>query len=354
MGQLDPPRRWRRLGPAGWLGLLWVLAAALLRSSHSVEATGEPAFMRGMTVSCPRDGEIWGTEQMREALRELRPLGVEWVAIHPYAGVRRDGTIRFRPAAETSYLAQAAAISRQEGVQLFWKPHLAYWGSFEWRGDIAFGDDEAAWQRFFSGYRDFILDQARFAEQAGLPLLAVGVELEATTGRQELWRQLIADVRQVYHGRITYAANWDRLEQVPFWDALDFVGVQAYFPLSEVEDPDVASLEAGWQPHLAALEALSARLHGKPVLFTEIGYNRSEDAARRPWDYQVRDSERTRSLRRRLIEVALAETDRRPYLRGVFWWKWMPGPYPGRSNFSMRDPEAMDALRHTWGASFAH
>lgn len=289
---------------------------------------------------------------MAESLRELTALGVEWVAIHPYAGIRRDGSMRVTPAAETGYLPGAVQIAREGGVRLFWKPHLAYWGSFEWRGEIEFGDDAAAWRRFFTGYRAFIVDQARFAESSGVSVFAVGTELEATTHREKEWREILAAVREVYSGRITYAANWDRLDRVPFWDAVDWIGVQAYFPLSDHADPDHRALEAGWQSHLTQLEALS-RKTGKQVLFTEIGYDRSSGAAFEPWKRGDADTEHARTLRTRLLEVALERLPRERWLAGMFWWKWMPGhPYRwdrGDRDFSMRAPEAREALLRFWG-----
>ena len=340
---------------------VWALAAAglllLAFSFPSVRATDSSghqppkegrAFVRGMTVTCPRIGQIWGTEDMSRALKELHSLGVEWVAIHPYAAIRRNGNIEHRPAAQTGFLGRAAEIAREEKAQLFWKPHLAYWGSFQWRGEIEFGDDEAAWRRFFAGYRSFIVDQAAFAQSHGIPLFAVGVELEATTHREKEWRQIIRAVRLVYKGRITYAANWDRLQRVPFWDAVDVIGVQAYFPLSSDRQPSLEALGVGWDGHLDQLEVLSRSLGDKPVLFTEIGYNRSSEAAREPWSYQVDDSPENRALRLRLIRSALTKLEGEPFLEGIFWWKWMPGPSAGRSNFSMRDPEAKDALRRAW------
>jgi hypothetical protein len=288
---------------------------------------------------------------MTESLRDLAALGVEWVAIHPYARVRRDGSLYSVPAAETRYLAGAVEIARAEGIHLFWKPHLAYWGSFEWRGDIAFGDDEVAWRRFFDDYRSFIVDQARFAEASGVPLLAVATELDATAHREAEWRRIFAAVREVYSGRITWAANWDHLDRVPFWDAVDLIGVQAYFPLSDRSDPDRAALEAGWTRHLETLGKLSRRL-GKKVLFTEIGYDRSEAAAREPWKRGWSADPGARELRRRLLEVALDRLPREPWLAGMFWWKWMPG-YPehwdrGDRDFSMRAEEAREALARYW------
>ena len=311
-------------------------------------ATGSGGFIRGMVVSCPTWGPIWGSPRMAEALDELSELGVEWIAIHPYAGVRRDGTIRSRPAASLGFLERAVELTREAGMKLFWKPHLAYWGSFEWRGDISFGDDEAAWRRFFDGYREFIVDQARFAEQARVELFAVGVETEATTGREGDWRRIIAEVRKVYGGQITYAANWDRLDSVGFWDAVDVIGVHGYFPLARDDSPDAEALRRGWDAPLAGLRRLAASQGGKPVVFAEIGYNRSPDAAREPWDNRVRDSPASRELRQRLIEVALTRLEGEPGILGLFWWKWIPGDDRFDRDFSMRDPEARAALERHW------
>lgn len=305
-------------------------------------------FMRGMVVSCPRAGQIWGSPAMTEALRAMRPLGIQWVAVHPYAGVRRDGTLRSTPATETGYLAEAAQRIQSEHMSLFWKPHLAYWGSFSWRGAIDFGDDPSAWNRFFEGYRRFIVDQARFAEAVGAPLFAVGVELDRTLGRESEWRSLIAAVRQVYNGRLVYAANWDAVDRVPFWDALDLIGVHAYFPLAAAGPVEREAIGVAWRRHLARLDELSRR-HRRPIVLAEIGYTRSDRAATEPWAYGTTDTPANRELRRLLIETAIEEIERVPAIEGMFWWKWIPGNDRWDRDFSMKDPEAMAALNGLWG-----
>ncbi len=325
--------------------LLAVLAAAPL----AAEAPERPEFMRGMVVSCPRYGEVWGSPEMTSSLRELADLGVEWVAIHPYAGVRRNGQVRYWPAAETGYLDRAAKIVHAQGMKLFWKPHLAYWGSFEWRGAIEFGDEPRAWDEFFDRYEAFIVDQATFAQRAGVDLFAIGVELERTTRHADRWQRIIDRVREVYDGLITYAANWDSVDQVPFWGSLDMIGVHAYFPLSGAADPSWDEIWRGWDGPIAALEALSRRHQGKPIVFAEIGYNRSSAAAREPWDHEMQDTPQSRELRERLMRVALTRIETVPSIRGMFWWKWIPGDWRYDRDFSMRNPEAKEALRTTWG-----
>ena len=329
------------LAGAAVVASVWLQAAA--RASERSE------FIRGVIVSCPRFGEIWGSPAMAESVRALGALGAEWISIHPYAGVRRSGEVRHWKAAETGYLARAVEIVRGEGMKLFWKPHLAYWGSFEWRGAIDFGDDAEAWKRFFAGYEAFIVDQAHFAQAAGAELFAVGVELERTTRFEADWRRILERVRSVYRGRLLYAANWDSLDRVPFWDAVDLIGVHAYYPLSGSDDPSADEIRRGWDEPLAALETLSGKHGGKPILFAEIGYNRSRDAARTPWEYRMSDSPEARALRRRLMDVALERVEAAPHVEGMFWWKWIPGDWRHDRDFSMRDAEARDALAARWG-----
>lgn len=310
----------------------------------------ERPFLRGMTVSCAGHGREWGSEIMTGTLRELKGLGVEWVSIHPYARITSDGEVRFQKAAESGYLAAAAERVAKEKVGLFWLPHIAYWGSrFEWRGAIEFGDDAAAWRRFFDGYREFIVDQAAFAEKSGVRLFAVGIEYDATLHHEAEWRRILAAVRAVYSGVLVYAANWDRVEAVPFWDAVDLIGVQAYFPVSHEAYPGREAIERGWQAPLTKLRELASR-HNKPVLFTEIGYDLAAQAAREPWLPATVDTRENRELRRRLIETALAGLEKEPYLLGLFWWKWIPGRPAHDPDFKMEDADARDLLTRYWAA----
>jgi hypothetical protein len=323
----------------------------------SVASWAEPQLsarpIRGMTISCPWWGETWGTAHMQEALRELTSLGVGWAALHPYARIRRDGSIQRFPAAEVPYLGRAVSFARERGATLFWTPHLAHWGSFSWSGAIEFGEDAEAWKRFFDGYEQFIVDQARFAEAARVPLFSVGVELERTVAHEAEWRRIIRAVRAVYRGKLTYSANWDGVHRVPFWDAVDLIGVQAYFPLADevAPFPSEKQIEARWTQHLERLKALSDAHGEKPVLFTELGFSRSREAATKPWLPRVDDGAEVIGLRQRLIETSLRVIEREPRIAGVFFWKWIPGRLGHDRDFSMRDPEAIAALRTRWASA---
>ncbi len=80
--------------------LLFLLAAVLVLTATACEttqagkATADPyEVVRGMTISCPQAGRVWGSDAMVETMRKLKSLGVNWVTIHPYAGIRKDGSV---------------------------------------------------------------------------------------------------------------------------------------------------------------------------------------------------------------------------------------------------------------------
>ena len=71
------------------------LALSMLGASP-IWANSNPAFIKGMTVSCQTSGWEWATPEMAATLDELKSLGVNSIAIHPYAQVQNDGHVRFR------------------------------------------------------------------------------------------------------------------------------------------------------------------------------------------------------------------------------------------------------------------
>jgi hypothetical protein len=306
-------------------------------------------FARGMTVSCPTYGPIWGSPKMVEALDDLSRLGVQWVSLHPYASIAKNGEVKFRSHAESAYLERSVSFLAAREMDVFWKPHLAYWGSFRWRGEITF-KEEQQWKRFFRTYSAFILDQAKFAERHKIPIFSIGVETDQTVHRQE-WRTILNQIRHVYSGKITYAANWDQVDHIPFWDALDLIGVQAYFPLSTTTHTDPDALWRAWDTPLAKLVSLSHR-YDRPVLITEIGYARSMGAAVTPWVADISQEPAAIALRRQLMEIALRRLENTKEIRGLFWWKWIPGPTRGHGDFSMKDSEARAVLKKHWSQTF--
>jgi hypothetical protein len=260
---------------------------------------------------------------------------VNWITETPFGweGPGDSATVRLVTSGriywgETdSGLVATARLARRRGIHVLLKPHVWVRGS---EPDRITRADDAAWERWFASYRRFIVHYAELAEAESIEALCIGTELSGSTVEREAdWRRVIAAVRAVYHGRLTYAANWyQEFETIRFWDALDFVGIQAYFPLAEREGATVEQLVAGWRPHFEAIE----RVHegtGKPVVFTEVGYRSVPDAAVKPWVWPSRRGDAGETpdpaAQARAYEAFFRVFWKEPWVAGAYVWKWFPG-----------------------------
>jgi hypothetical protein len=204
---------------------------------------------------------------------------------------------------------------------------------------------EEDWKSWFSKYQAFILDYARLAEELKMPMLCVGTELEKTSTKEKEWRAVIAEVRKVYSGKLTYAANFTEFEQVKFWDALDYIGVQAYFSLAKNHNPSLAELTKSWNTHLPQIEKL-IRKFKKPVLFTEIGYCNTVDAAVQPWVWpnERKETELSQEVQALCYEAFFQTAWKKDWLAGVFFWKWYPQRHDREPDFTPQGKKAEKIL----------
>jgi hypothetical protein len=115
--------------------------------------------------------------------------------------------------------------------------------------------------------------------------------------------------------------------QVQFWDALDYIGVDAYYPLSFMPDPPLQQIIANWTQYEELLSNLSSTW-SKPIIFTEIGYRSYADAAMMPWAFTGSGS--PDMLAQYNLYLAFFQTIyKKPYFAGVFWWAWETSAYNG-------------------------
>jgi len=325
-----------------------VFLVVVLGISSASAATPSPPFIKGMTVSAQTSGWEWATPEMARTLDELKSLGVNSIAIHPYAQIQNDGHVRFRPGDSTRYISQPLDWARERGLSVMLIPHIAYWGTkFLWRGEINFETKEE-WDRFFSDYQTWIVQMATIAEARGAETFCIGLEFTFAQKFDARWRQVIAAIRQVYHGKLTYGGNWDSFQEVTFWDALDYIGVLAYFPLTKTPDPGSTEIAAAWERKCAELRDYSKAHGGKKFLFVEIGYNVSARAAAEPWAFKM-GGENAEAIQQRCIEVALDLPRRCPTIAGMYWWKWFPElPNPEEENYRLQTPAIKALIAKHW------
>jgi hypothetical protein len=132
---------------------------------------------------------------------------------------------------------------------------------------------------------------------------------------------LIKKIKTKYNGKLTYAANWDEFKRTPFWSKLDYIGIDAYFPLSDKQTPTVEDCLKGWQTHKKVIQSMSQK-YNKPILFTEYGYRSVDYAGKAPW---VSD----RSMNQVNLDVQVNTTQglfetfwNEDWFAGGFIWKW--------------------------------
>ena len=198
-----------------------------------------------------------------------------------------------------------------------------------WRGDIP-GTD--AWFDDPNGYKAFIGRWAQWAQAHGVDGFAVGCEFEAASANSAKWREVVAHVRSHFSdGPLVYAANWTEFASVDWWDALDYVGIDAYFPLSALTDPTVAQLQAIWDSIADGLEVwLATNYPDMGIMFTEIGYRSLDGANMAPWAWSPYGTDNVDLDEQAACYLAaLSQTWDRDWMAGYFWWNWETDPLAG-------------------------
>ncbi|MDC8003935.1 hypothetical protein POV27_07715 [Aureisphaera galaxeae] len=275
-----------------FIGLLIVL---LVYSQDPVDVA-DPKSIGGITniQEKQRGAHVFSTVDTTNA-HMFRKMNLEWVAFVPWGFQDQiDSPEVTHHNGDSTYIKQhnehwvrKITEAREAGFKVFFKPHV--WidrpADGKWRSDI-FPKNDADWEQWQETYRNFILRYAQVAEQAQAEMFCVGVEFtRLALEKPDFWRELIAEIREVYSGKLTYGANWyEEYETIPFWDALDYIGIQAYFPLTDHEYPSAIAISEGWNTYLPTLDSLHKKFD-RPILFTEMGYKSTSDGAMKPWEW---------------------------------------------------------------------
>jgi hypothetical protein len=224
-------------------------------------------------------------------------------------------------------ISKTTELARKAKIKTLLKPHI--WVGNSWPGEIEMKSD-TAWQRWFRIYEKFIVHYAELAEKNKIEIFCIGTELHKTIGKEKEWRGIIAKIRSVYKGKLTYAANFhEEYEQVKFWDALDYIGVQAYFSLTKNESHSLDELKRGWDSPLASIERVHKKF-SRPVIFTEIGYRSDKKAGIEPWLWPKENSgaEISNEAQANCYQAFFQSVWKKSWLEGAYFWKWYPhGPH---------------------------
>lgn len=301
------------------------------------------SFLAALTAQEKIKGVCWvaGDSITNINFEPLINNGVDWISQTPFAWMgahdspelRFDGNRRSNGYGwgESDYgLIYTSQIAKSCGIKVILKPHIwlrARGG--KWRSDISM-NSKADWDTWFQNYEKMILHYAVIAEQGEMEALCIGTELLIpSTKYPDRWREIIKKIRRLYSGQLTYAGNFHKeYDKIEFWDDLDFIGVQAYFPLTKKEYPNKSDLLKGWKQHSKKLKKVAKKFK-KPVVFTEVGFKNTADAAIEPWlwpsqvdEDNLKISDDTQAVCYEAMFEALWNEE---WFGGVYIWKWFHG-----------------------------
>ena len=323
-----------------WLavGLLGVLAASSLGLSSVTTEAYTADWQKGISFQS-RGPEDFASETFKQSVRNATTYGVNHISLVVtwyQSGQRGSDLYRGWNTATDNSLREGTRFAKSLGLEVSYK--LFVESNDGWRAYIQ-PDNKAQW---FSQYQDIAVGLGQVGEQSGADLLVLGTEMvgiasaaqdPANTG---YWYDLIGAVRSVYSGELTYGGNWggayDEKNNIEFWDALDYIGVSAYYEPGRAGAFDVQSIQNFWagidQNDLAPL----SRRFGKDIIFTEVGYRSTDGSLERPWDFGFGGNYNSYN-QEVAYEGLLSYFENVDYLEGIHMWDWSTDPnYGGPGN----------------------
>jgi hypothetical protein len=286
-----------------------------------------------------RIGSGYGSDSSKEIHKHLSAIGYNVVQLNTFAYMRnrKDTSIYIGgdPSMAVPYLESEIQNLHEMGFKVMLKPHIWIGGHDldpdNWRSKIDF-DDLGKREKWFESYTKFMLGEAELAESTGAEMLVVGTELVGVSKYTENWKKLIEKIREVYSGKLTYAAEGRNAMKIDFWGALDYIGIDAYFPLTDKSGPTLEELVKGWKEYEPEMKKLSDK-YNKQIIFTEVGFKSVEGTTIKPWEWN-QDGKTSQEEQALAFQATSLVFQNAPYLAGVFVWKYFTdmNSYERRNN----------------------
>jgi len=274
-----------------------------------------------------KEGNGYGSKKSDEMHTHLKKIGYNSVQINTFCYMR-DISIPavfygFDTTLYKKNLINEIKQLHKKGFTVMLKPHVWVGGikfnPENWRNKIDYSNpgERASW---FHNYENFIIKQAMIAEDNEVEIFVIGTELVKLAKYDKEWKKIIKQVRDVYSGKITYAAEGNNAFKIEFWDGLDFIGLDVYFQLTNKINPELKDLEEGWKKNEEKIRLLSEK-YNKKIIFTEIGYKSVIGTAVRPWEWNG-DQEVSQLQQAHAFEAMYRTFSNKEYIEGIYIWKY--------------------------------
>ncbi len=287
----------------------------------------------------------------------IQAVHANWIAVIPYAFSKKSQPeIQYQNLSwqwwgeRPEGIRESILLAKEAGLKVMLKPQV--WIHDEWVGDVDF-KTESEWLRWESDYRQYLMQQVSLAIEMKVDMICIATEFNhAAIKREPFFRQLISDIRSMYQGTLCYSANWDHFKQIPFWDALDYIGISAYFPLSYQPTPQHEELTTAWKDIAFDLEQFS-QTRNRKILFTEMGYLSVDGCAGKTWEleHKIENCRMNHLAQANAYDALFSTFYHKSFWAGGFIWKWFPNGeghegYPDK-DYTPQDKPAENILS-TW------
>lgn len=287
----------------------------------------------------------------KQALDEIEEMGARSVSLfitNYQEDIRTNSIYMNQRAVEVTQLTEIVRYAHQRGMSVFLFPtlHIQHLGYKEWRGVLAPRDPEAWWNNYFRMEQFYI----HFAQENQVEMLSIGSELCSLESDYGHWSKLVQYARGHYDGLLTYSANWDHYHNISFMKDLDYMGINAYFRLTEKMDPTLQEIVTAWKPARERIEDAYKEYH-KPLIFTEIGYLSLDGTNHDPWNY-FSTAKIDLQEQADCYEAFVRVWDPPPgFLHGVYFYNWWGPGGIGDRDYTPRGKPAEKVLR-AWYKTF--
>ena len=181
-----------------------------------------------------------------------------------------------------------------------------------WRAHINFFDKdvvcEPKWSNWFKSYSAFQCHYAAIAEATHCEMFVAGCEMVQSERRADEWRQVIADIRKVYSGPVSYNTDKYQEDNVTWWDAVDVISSSGYYPVDD------------WERQLDRIEPV-VRKFNKPFFFAECGCMASVGSSHIPNNWELRGDVADKE-QADWYEAMFSAIRKRDWVGGTCLWSW--------------------------------
>lgn len=268
-------------------------------------------------------------EFAKNPMDEVKEINAEWIAVIPYAFTRKNQpSVRYNTSnwqwwgERPEGAKETIRLAKEKGIKILLKPQVYIPGS--WPGGLDFSSSD--WELWEDSYKDYIMTFAKLAQEMNAEMFCVGTEFKISTrDRSQFWEDLISDIKKVYTGKLTYASNWDEYKHITFWKELDFIGIDAYFPLVDSSNPSVKEVVKAWNPIISELHDLYEKWD-KKILFTEFGYLSVDRCTFNNWELEanIKSHPVNQEAQSNALDGLFSALWDQECWAGGFLWKWYP------------------------------